>query len=46
MGRAAGAYYAALLANGIPQPVAVNMLRDWAAEGPAAPGAPEPRLLA
>lgn len=46
MGRAAGAYYHALLANGIPKSVALHMLRDWAVGGPAAPGEPEQRELA
>ena len=30
MGRAAGAYYRALIENRIPQPVADAMVRDWA----------------
>jgi hypothetical protein len=41
MGRAAGAYYQALLENRIPSHVAAHMVRDWAVGGPAAPGEAE-----
>ena len=40
MGRAAGAYYRAMIENGIPKEVAMHMVRDWAVGGPAAPGLP------